>query len=62
MEVDGFAFHSTRKALRQDLARNNASTVNGYAVLRYPPEVIWYEPARVVAEIQSVLTLRRLVP
>lgn len=61
LEVDGYAFHSTRKALRQDLARNNASTVNGYPVLRYPPEVIWYEPERVVAEIRAVLALRRLV-
>lgn len=62
VEVDGFAFHSTRKALRQDLARNNASTVSGYAVLRYPPEVIWYDPERVVAEIQATLARRRLVP
>ncbi|MGY4541505.1 very-short-patch-repair endonuclease [Arthrobacter sp. UYNi723] len=62
VEVDGFAFHSTRKALRQDLARNNASTVNGYAVLRYPPEVIWYQPERVVAEIQAVIALKRPAP
>ncbi|BAS07547.1 hypothetical protein AHiyo4_09690 [Arthrobacter sp. Hiyo4] len=62
VEVDGFAFHSTRKALRQDLARNNASTVNGYAVLRYPPEIIWYQPERVVAEIQAVIALKRPAP
>ena len=59
IEVDGFAFHSDRKALRNDLARNNASTINGYLVLRYPPEVIWFEPERVIAEIQAVLKLRR---
>ncbi len=59
VEVDGFAFHSTRKALRQDLARNNASTVNGYAVLRYPPEVIWFNPEQVLAEIRAVLASRK---
>ena len=62
VEVDGFAFHSNRRALRNDLARNNASTINGYSVLRYPPEVIWFEPERVIAEIQAVLTLRRDAP
>ena len=59
VEVDGFAFHSTRKALRQDLARNNASTVHGYAVLRYPPEVIWFNPEQVLAEIRAVLASRK---
>ncbi|KRE71565.1 type IV toxin-antitoxin system AbiEi family antitoxin domain-containing protein [Arthrobacter sp. Soil762] len=59
VEVDGFAFHSTRKALRQDLARNNASTLNGYAVLRYPPEVIWFNPEQVLAEIRAVLASRK---
>ncbi len=37
VEVDGFAFHSSREALRRDLGRNNASTLGGYAVLRYMP-------------------------
>lgn len=59
VEVDGFAFPSTRKALRQDLARNNASTVRGYAVLRYPPEVIWFNPEQVLAEIRAVLAARK---
>ncbi|WP_242703541.1 DUF559 domain-containing protein [Arthrobacter sp. D5-1] len=58
VEVDGFAYHSSRQALRNDLSRNNASTVNGYAVLRYPPEVIWFEPDRVVAEVRAVLARR----
>ncbi|MCT9868578.1 endonuclease domain-containing protein [Paenarthrobacter aurescens] len=62
VEVDGFAFHSNRHAFRNDLARNNASTVNGYAVLRYPPEVIWFEPERAIAEIRAALRLRRDAP
>lgn len=55
VEIDGFAFHSSRDAMRRDVSRNNASTLNGYAVLRYMPEHIWYESERVVAEIMAVL-------
>lgn len=55
VEVDGFAFHSNRESLRRDLGRNNASTLQGFAVLRYMPEHIWFEPERVLAEIRAVL-------
>lgn len=55
VEVDGFAFHSSREALRRDLGRNNASTLAGFAVLRYMPEHIWFDPQRVLAEIRAVL-------
>jgi len=55
VEVDGFAFHSNRAALRRDLGRNNAATLNGFASLRYMPEHIWFEPERVLAEIRAVL-------
>lgn len=55
VEVDGFAFHSSRNDMRRDLGRNNASTVRGFAVLRYMPEHIWFEPERVMAEIRAVL-------
>ena len=55
VEMDGCAFHSSRKALRRDLGRNNASTLKGFAVLRYMPEHIWFEPQRVLAEIRAVL-------
>ncbi|MGO4191218.1 DUF559 domain-containing protein [Arthrobacter sp. YAF17] len=58
VEVDGFAFHSSRESLRRDLGRNNASTLSGFAVLRYMPEHIWFEPERVLAEIRAVLGRR----
>jgi len=58
VEVDGFAFHSSRESLRRDLGRNNASTLGGFAVLRYMPEHIWFEPERVLAEIRAVLVRR----
>lgn len=59
VEVDGFAFHSGREAKRRDLSRNNASTLNGFAVLLYMPEHVWFEPERVVAEIRSALAVNR---
>lgn len=59
VEMDGHAFHSGRQEMLRDRARNNSSAVQGFAVLRYMPEVIWFEPERVVAEIQAVLALRR---
>lgn len=34
VEVDGFAFHSSRGDMRRDLNRNNASTLGGFAALR----------------------------
>lgn len=55
VEVDGFAFHSSRKDLRRDLQRNNAATLSGFASLHYMPEDIWFEPQRVLAEIRAVL-------
>jgi hypothetical protein len=36
-------------------ARNNSSAVNGYAVLRYKPEHIWFDPGQVIAEVRTVL-------
>jgi very-short-patch-repair endonuclease len=39
----------------RDRTRNNLSAVQGYAVLRYMPEHIWFSPGQVVAEIRSVL-------
>ena len=58
VEIDGFAFHSKRADMLKDRQRNNASTVNGYAVLRYMPEHIWFNPEQVLAEIRAVLAAR----
>ncbi|MFJ6077240.1 DUF559 domain-containing protein [Pseudarthrobacter sp. NPDC092419] len=58
VEIDGFEFHSKRADMRRDRLRNNASAVNGFAVLRYMPEHIWFEPDRVLADIRAVLCSR----
>lgn len=58
VEIDGFEFHSKRADMRRDRTRNNASTVNGFAVLRYMPEHIWFQPDLVLAEVRAVLRSR----
>ncbi|MGG5171771.1 endonuclease domain-containing protein [Pseudarthrobacter sp. J1738] len=55
VEVDGFQFHSSRQSMRKDLQRNNASTSQGFRVLRYMPEDLWARPTEVIAQIQQVL-------
>ena len=55
VEIDGFAFHSKRADMLRDRQRNNASTLTGYAVLRYMPEHIWFNPEQVLTEIRAVL-------
>lgn len=62
VEVDGFAFHSKRGDMLRDRARNNAAAVSGYAVLRYMPEHIWFDPSRVITEITTVLAAGRRNP
>ncbi|RAX44786.1 hypothetical protein DQ354_13350 [Arthrobacter sp. AQ5-06] len=59
VEIDGFAFHSKRADMLRDRHRNNTSTVNGFAVLRYMPEHIWFNPEQVLAEIRAVLVSRK---
>lgn len=58
VENDGFEFHSKRADMRRDRTRNNASAVNGYAVLRYMPEHIWFQPHLVLADIRAVFRSR----
>jgi very-short-patch-repair endonuclease len=58
VEIDGFAFHSKREDMLRDRNRNNTSTVNGYSVLRYMPEHVWFSPDQVMAEIRTVLAAR----
>lgn len=58
VEIDGYAFHSKRADMLRDRDRNNSSTVKGYAVLRYMPEHIWFNPHQVVSEIRAALATR----
>ncbi|MEE1620516.1 endonuclease domain-containing protein [Zafaria sp. Z1313] len=56
LEIDGFAYHSTRDAKRRDDERNNRAAALGYATLRYLPEFAQFQPEAVIADIKTVLT------
>lgn len=58
VEIDGFEFHSKRADMLRDRHRNNTSTLHGFAVLRYMPEHIWFNPKQVLKEIRAVLSSR----
>jgi very-short-patch-repair endonuclease len=58
VEVDGFAFHSTRAAFERDRARDRALQAAGYAVLRITWRQIVEEPEAVVAALAAALVRR----
>jgi very-short-patch-repair endonuclease len=55
VEVNGYAFHSSREDWRKDMARLNAAQLMGYGTLSYAPEQIWNTPRQVVEEIHRML-------
>ncbi|MFH5878923.1 endonuclease domain-containing protein [Arthrobacter sp. NA-172] len=55
VEVNGYAFHSSREAWRKDMARLNAAQLRGFVLLSFAPETIWNNPEHVMEEIRAVL-------
>jgi very-short-patch-repair endonuclease len=55
VEVDGFAFHSTRRAFEHDRARDADHHRAGYRVIRLTWRQIAHEPEAVVATIAASL-------
>jgi very-short-patch-repair endonuclease len=55
VEVDGFAFHSSRQAFERDRARDAALQVAGYRVIRFTWRQIVREPYAVAATLAAVL-------
>ena len=54
VEIDGRT-HLQPDQVRKDRRRNNASTLTGYAVLRYGYQDVVYHPQKVVEEVWQVL-------
>ena len=54
VEIDGGS-HLEARQVKKDRWRNNASTLNGFAVLRYGYAEVVYNPQKVVAEVWQVL-------
>jgi very-short-patch-repair endonuclease len=57
VEVNGYAFHSSREAWRKDMERLNAAQARGFDLLSFAPEQIWNNPEQVMDEIRAVLAL-----
>lgn len=55
VEIDGFAFHHSRSAFRQDRAKQNALIAAGLRVLRFTYEDVVDRPRRTVADVGRLL-------
>lgn len=54
VEIDG-GTHLEPAQVKKDRRRNNASTLTGYAVLRYGYQDVVFNPEKIVAEVRQVL-------
>ena len=59
VEVDGFRFHSHRRAFERDRKRDQAHVLAGYRVIRITWRQLDEEPLSVVATIATALSASR---
>ncbi|MGT2461507.1 endonuclease domain-containing protein [Sinomonas atrocyanea] len=57
VEIDGHAFHADRAAFVEDRRRQNEALRQGYPTLRYPPEVVWRDPDRLLRDVEELLRI-----
>lgn len=55
IELDGFAFHSSRNAFSYDRLRQNDLHAAGWITVRFSYDMIRLEPERCVVQLQAVL-------
>jgi hypothetical protein len=55
VEIDGFTWHSSKEALGNDHTRQNRLELDGWTVLRYTPDQVQGEPARIANEVRQAL-------
>lgn len=55
VEIDGHAFHGDRSAFVEDRRRGNEALKLGFVTLRYPPEVVWRDPERILRDVELLL-------
>jgi hypothetical protein len=55
VELDGYAFHNTRRSFESDRARDAALQVAGHRVLRLTKRRLEAEPEAIVQELRSLL-------
>lgn len=62
VEVDGFAFHSSKQAFERDHARDAALLARGYTVTRVTWQQLVTRPEEVIALIAGLLAVRSVTP
>lgn len=55
VEVDGYAYHSSRQAMRRDKARDRRLTAALWRPARFTYEEVAFEPSATAAELASLL-------
>ena len=55
VEIDGFRYHSTRRAFERDRARDAALQAAGYRVVRFTWRQITHEAHAIVAQLAVLL-------
>jgi very-short-patch-repair endonuclease len=55
VEIDGYAFHSSRRAFERDRARDAALQAAGYRVVRFTWRQIVHDSLAVVAQLARLL-------
>ena len=61
VEVDGFAFHSTRERFERDRRRDAELSARGFHVIRVTWQRITEEPEAVLVRVGQALAIRRLL-
>jgi very-short-patch-repair endonuclease len=56
VEVDGYAYHSSREGMRRDRRRDRELTARGWRPVRFTFEEVAFDPAQVSAEVASLLS------
>lgn len=57
IELDGYAYHSDRKAFTADRVRQNELALAGFLILRFTYEMVQGDPGRCVAQLQAAMRL-----
>ena len=55
LEADSYAWHGSRRALRQDCRRYNRLVLLGYTVLRFTWEDVMHDPGYVVQALEALI-------
>jgi very-short-patch-repair endonuclease len=59
VELDGFAFHKSRRPFEEDRRRDAKLQIMGYRVLRITQWRLTHEPEAVLADIRALLNVSR---